>query len=233
MRVLVADDHPLFRDGIVSLLTARDIEVVATTGDGLETVRRARELQPDVVLMDIRMPGLDGIEATRQIKAQSPAPRIVILTAVDDDDTVFEAIKSGADGYMLKSLRSEQFFDLLAGLAQGDAPISPSIATRILRQFARQEQPHDAEEALTEREIEVLALVADGAGNREIAEALFISENTVKYHMRHILGKLHLQNRAQAVAYAMRHRLMPDQAEWHASPTRPGSPTTIPPATDD
>lgn len=216
MRVLVADDHPLFRDGIVSLLRARDIEVVATTGDGLETVRRSRELQPDVVLMDIRMPGLDGIEATRRIKAQSPAPRIVILTAVDDDDTVFEAIKSGADGYMLKSLRSEQFFELLAGLATGDAPISPSIAMRILRQFARRERPHDEEESLTEREIEVLALVSDGAGNREIAEALFISENTVKYHMRHILAKLHLQNRAQAVAYAMRHGLVPgDEAGRH------------------
>lgn len=212
MRVLVADDHPLFRDGIVSLLTAREVDVVATTGDGVETVRRARQLRPDVVLMDIKMPGLNGIEATRHIKAELPETRIVMLTAFDDDDSVFEAIKAGADGYMLKSLRSEEFFSLLTGLARGDAPISPSLASKILRQVASAgESSGGAGDQLTERETEILGLVADGASNREIADVLFISENTVKYHMRHILGKLHLHSRAQAAAYAVRHRLTPEE----------------------
>lgn len=211
MRILVADDHPLFRDGIVSLLAARDVDVVGATGDGTETVHLARQLRPDVVLMDIKMPGLGGIEATRQIKAELPDTRIVMLTAFDDDDNVFEAIKAGADGYMLKSLRAEEFFALLAGLARGDAPISPALAGRILRQLQHGDELHEAaEEQLTEREAEILTLVADGASNREIADALYLSENTVKYHMRHILAKRHLQNRAQAAAYAIRHGLAPD-----------------------
>lgn len=210
MRVLVADDHALFRDGIVSLLSARDIEVVAETGDGEETVARTRELRPDLVLMDIKMPRLSGIEATRLIKSEMPKVTIVILTAFDDDDSLFEAIKSGADGYMLKSLRSRDFFELLAGLARGEAPIPPALATRILREFTRQGRGRPragAEDELTEREQAVLRLLADGASNHEIAAQLDITDSTVKYHLRRILDRLHLQHRAQVVAYALRHGL--------------------------
>lgn len=210
MRVLVADDHALFRDGIVSLLLARDIEVVAEAGDGEETVAQTRALRPDVVLMDIKMPGLNGIEATRLIKAELPDTKIVILTAFDDDDSLFEAIKSGADGYILKNLRSGEFFDLLNGLDRGEAPISPALATKILREFSRRGPNHARtdDDSLTDRELEVLRLVAGGAPNREIAAILDITENTVKYHLRRILDKLHLQNRAQVMAYALRHGLI-------------------------
>jgi DNA-binding NarL/FixJ family response regulator len=210
MRVLVADDHALFRDGIVSLLLARDIEVVAEAGDGEETVAQTRALRPDVVLMDIKMPGLNGIEATRLIKAELPDTKIVILTAFDDDDSLFEAIKSGADGYILKNLRSGEFFDLLNGLDRGEAPISPALATKILREFSRRgpNRARTDDDSLTDRELEVLRLVAGGAPNREIAAILDITENTVKYHLRRILDKLHLQNRAQVMAYALRHGLI-------------------------
>ena len=206
MKVLVADDHPLFRDGIISLLTARNFEVVGQAGDGRQAVEKVRALRPDLVLMDINMPVMSGLEAIRLIKAENPKVKIVVLTVSDEDEKLFEAIKSGADGYLLKSLESDEFFHLLTGLPRGETPISPLLAAKILQEFAHL-QRGKGEETLTEREQEVLRLLAQGALNKEIAAALVISENTVKYHVKNIMEKLHLRNRGQVIAYATRHNL--------------------------
>lgn len=215
MRVLLADDHPLFRDGMASLLTAWGMEVVGQAGDGLEAFTKAQELQPDLILMDVRMPRCNGLEATRRIKAEMPQVRVVMLTVSDDDQDLFEAIKNGAEGYLLKNLQSDEFSELLAGISKGVAPMSPELATRLLEEFARQgqqelEQPA-LESELTEREKEVLQLLTEGASNKEIATSLYITENTVKYHLKNILQKLHLQNRVQAATYAVRKGLLNDQ----------------------
>ncbi len=204
MRVLLADDHALFRAGIASLLKAWGLEVVGQAGDGEEAVLRARQVHPDLIFMDISMPRRNGLEATRMIKAEMPDVKIVMLTVSDDDTNLFEAIKSGAEGYLLKNLREEEFARLLSRVGQGEPLISPSLAAKLLREFARlnSEQGHAAADELTDREKEVLAQVARGATNKEIATTLFISENTVNFHMKHILAKLHLRNRAQVVAWA-------------------------------
>lgn len=212
MRVLLADDHPLFRDGLATLLRARGMEVVGEASNGLEAVEKARALKPDLILMDVNMPQMGGLEATRLIKTERPETKIVILTVSDDDENLFEAIKSGAQGYLLKSLQSQAFFELLNGVAQGEAPISRGLATKILGEFARHLQQDEVQAAnkedLTEREKEVLRLVAEGSTNRDIATQLNVTENTVKYHLKNILEKLHLRNRAQAVAYAMQTGLL-------------------------
>lgn len=212
MRVLLADDHPLFRDGLATLLRARGMDVVGEASNGLEAVEKARALKPDLILMDVNMPQMSGLEATRIVKTERPETKIVILTVSDDDENLFEAIKSGAQGYLLKSLQSQAFFDLLNGVAQGEAPISRGLATKILGEFARHLQQDEAQAAnkedLTDREKEVLRLVAEGATNRDIAGKLNVTENTVKYHLKNILEKLHLRNRAQAVAYAMQTGLL-------------------------
>ncbi|MGE5262729.1 MAG: response regulator [Acidobacteriota bacterium] len=212
MRVLLADDHPLFRDGLATLLRARGMDVVGEASNGLEAVEKARALKPDLILMDVNMPHMNGLEATRIVKTERPETKIVILTVSDDDENLFEAIKSGAQGYLLKSLQSQAFFDLLNGVAQGEAPISRGLATKILGEFARHLQQDEAQAAnkedLTDREKEVLRLVAEGSTNRDIAGKLNVTENTVKYHLKNILEKLHLRNRAQAVAYAMQTGLL-------------------------
>ncbi len=209
MRVLLADDHALFRAGIASLLKAWGLEVVGQAGDGEEAVLQARQVHPDLIFMDISMPRRNGLEATRVIKAEMPDVKIVMLTVSDDDADLFEAIKSGAEGYLLKNLREEEFARLLSRVGQGEPLISPSLAAKLLREFARlkSKQGHAADE-LTDREKEVLAQVARGATNKEIATTLFISENTVNFHMKHILAKLHLRNRAQVVAWAHEHGLL-------------------------
>jgi DNA-binding NarL/FixJ family response regulator len=212
LRVLLADDHPLFRDGLATLLEARHMEIVGQAHHGLDALEKARALKPDLILMDINMPQMDGLEATRLIKTEMPEMKIVILTVSDDEENLFEAIKSGAQGYLLKSMPSQAFFELMEGVAQGEAPISRGIATKILGEFSRHLQqdaaPASEKEDLTEREIEVLRLVAEGLTNRDIAPRLNITENTVKYHLKNILEKLHLRNRAQAVAYAMQTGLL-------------------------
>lgn len=210
MRVLIADDHPLFRDGLRSLLEARGIEVVAEARNGQEAVEQAHRLEPDIVLMDLNMPELGGLDATRLISAEQPEVKVVVLTASEDDANLFEAIKSGAQGYLFKNLDSAQFFQLLDGVAQGQPALTPALARKLLTEFARppaQVSAATSAEAssLTEREREVLHLLVQGVtSNRELAERLVVSENTVKYHLRNILDKLHVQNRAQVVAYALR-----------------------------
>jgi DNA-binding NarL/FixJ family response regulator len=218
VRVLLADDHPLFRNGIASLLATRDYAVVGQAGTGAEAVRLAAELRPDLVLMDIRMPGLNGLAATRLIQASQPETRIVILTVSEDDADLFEAIKSGAAGYLPKSLEAEPFFALLAAVLRGEAGLTPDLAQKILREFARpgaesSPAPAPAGGDLTPRELEVLAFVGQGATNAEIAGRLVVSENTVKFHMKNILQKLHARNRAEVVAFAHRSGLLPGQAD--------------------
>ena len=213
MRVLIADDHPLFRDGLRSLLEARGIDVVGEARHGREAVEQTRRLRPEVVLMDLNMPELGGLAATRLISAEQPEVRVVVLTASEDDADLFEAIKSGAQGYLFKNLDSEEFFRLLEGVARGEPALTPSLARKLLGEFARppaRAQPEvEGPQALTEREREVLDLLVQGiTSNRELAERLVVSENTVKYHLRNILDKLHVQNRAQVVAYAVRHGLV-------------------------
>jgi DNA-binding NarL/FixJ family response regulator len=216
MRVLLADDHPLFRDGVRSLLEARGVEIVGEAGDGQEALEAALRLRPDVILMDITMPRMDGLEATRLIKARMPGVKVVMLTVSDEDRTLFEAIKSGAQGYLLKDLQADEFFNLLSGIERGETPISRGLADRILEEFARRrtDRPEPgAPDELTDREREVLRCVSSGISNREVAATLHISENTVKFHMKNILDKLHLQNRAAVVAYAARKGWLPSEKD--------------------
>lgn len=212
MKVLLADDHALFRAGIASLLRAAGHEVVGQAGDGIEALERTRELHPDLVLMDISMPRCGGLEATRLIKAEMPEVKIVIVTVSQDDADLFEAVKSGAEGYLLKDMSNEEFERTLNGIAEGEAPLSQGLATKILEEFGRVSRGDGAKgddrDTLTDREQEVLQLVTEGKRNREIAEALFIAESTVNFHMKNILSKLHLRNRAEAVAYALRSGLV-------------------------
>ena len=214
-RVLLADDHSLFREGLANIVNAQpDFEVVGEAGDGLEVLVKARELAPDLIVMDISMPGCDGVEATQRIMAESPDITIVMLTVRDEDEELFEAIKSGARGYLLKSISSRDLVAMLRRAASGDAAISPALGGRMLEEFrrlARQEMhaPDQETTALTQREQEVLSLVAEGATDKEIADDLSISIHTVKSHMRNILAKLHMGHRHEAALYALREGLIP------------------------
>ncbi len=213
MRILIADDHALFRDALKSLLAARDFDVVGEAANGREAVDLAWKLKPDVVLMDLSMPEVDGLEATKQLTAELPDVRVVVLTASDDDASLFEAIKSGARGYLVKDLESSDFFNLLEGVGRGEPALTPALARKVLEEFARPRRrassTQDDPDALTQRETDVLELMVQGVtSNRKLAQALEVSENTVKFHVRNILDKLHLNNRAQVVAYALRNRLI-------------------------
>jgi DNA-binding NarL/FixJ family response regulator len=216
MRVLIADDHTIFRDGLRSLLEARGVDVIGEARNGREAVEQAKRLHPDVVLMDLNMPDVDGLAATRLISAEYPDVSVVILTASEEDADLFEAIKSGAQGYLFKNLASDELFRLLDGVARGEPALTPALARKLLGEFSRPQAPapartaeDNAMESLTEREREVLDLLVQGVtSNRDLAERLVVSENTVKYHFRNILDKLHVQNRAQVVAYAVRHGMV-------------------------
>lgn len=200
MRVLLADDHALVRAGIASLLRASGMEVVGEASDGYEAIEEARRLRPDVVFMDVGMPRCGGLKATRLIKEEMPETKVVMLTVSDDEKDLFEAVKHGAEGYLLKNLDEAEFTDLLARLDRGDSIVSPDLALKLLSEFAR---PKAAEaDGLTKRELEVLSLVARGLTNKEIAVELSIAASTVDFHMRHLLAKLHLRNRAQAAVWA-------------------------------
>lgn len=204
--VLLVDDQALFRKALASLLSDAGWEVVGEAANGNEAVELAHKLKPDLVLMDIRMPDMNGLEATRLIKGDDSNVNVVILTVSDEEDDLFEALKIGANGYMLKNVRPELLFELLEGVFLGEIAITPAVAVKILDEFFRRTRAVPAPEAspLTRREKDILQLVARGASNRGIAAALDIGEGTVKSHLHRILQKLHLPSRTQAVVWAMR-----------------------------
>ena len=210
MKVLLVDDHPLFLDGLKNLLTSRGVQVVGCARDGLEALDKARTLHPEVILMDIHMPHLDGLAAMRLIKAELPEVKIVMLTMSAEDEDLFEAIKSGACGYLLKTQDTDEFFALLQDVARGEVALSPGLAARILSEFGRQAgatpgiEDKEQRGSLSAREIEVLTLVARGLTYKEVGAKLCLAERTIKYHMGEIVARLHLENRAQVVEYARR-----------------------------
>ncbi|WP_324715929.1 response regulator transcription factor [Carboxydochorda subterranea] len=204
VRVLVADDHALFREGLRRILASYpDIEVVATAANGREAVEMAGRLRPDVVLMDVRMPEMGGVQATASIRTALPDSQVIVLTVSDQDEDLFGAIRAGARGYLLKNVGEEELVEAIRRVSQGEAMLSPSLAVRLLDEMAgrRESGPEDAQ-GLTQRESEILALASQGLTNREIADRLHLSIHTVKTHVRHILDKLHVRNRAQAAALA-------------------------------
>jgi two-component system NarL family response regulator len=212
--VLICDDHALFRRGLMMVLESEDgVEVVGEAEDGEEAVRQAEELTPDVVLMDVRMPGVSGIDAARAIAETVPSTRILMLTVSDEEDDLYDAIKAGATGYLLKEISIEEVASAIRSVMTGQSLISPSMASKLLTEFTNLAKKADERQSvptprLTDRELEVLKLVAQGMSNREIAGELYISENTVKNHVRNILEKLHLHSRMEAVVYAVREKLL-------------------------
>ena len=214
LRVLLVDDQALFRRGLQLVLSdEEDIEVVAEAADGREAVDKARQLAPDVVLMDVRMPVMSGTEAARRIRGDLPSTRILMLTASEDEADLYDAVKAGANGYMLKDVSVGEVGEAIRAVGRGQSLISPSMASKLLEEFsslAKLAEGRDPLPAptLTAREVEILRLVAKAMSNREIGVALFISENTVKNHVRNILEKLHLHNRMEAVMYAVQERLL-------------------------
>ncbi len=212
MKLLLVDDHALFLQSLKVLLSTKGYEVVGTARNGTEAIKQARLHDPELILMDIEMPECDGLAATRLIKAEMPQIKIVMLTVSASDEHLFEAIKSGASGYLLKGQRSDHFLEQIAQVERGGAALPPELAARLLEEFAHQarhveipldETPSD----LNARQIEILSLVAQGLTYAQIGEALHLSEATIRYHMGQILERLHLKNRAQVIAYATRHGL--------------------------
>ncbi len=214
LRVLVCDDHALFRRGLQMVLEQEsDLELVGEASDGVEAVQKAQELMPDVILMDVRMPRRSGIEAAGDIKDVLPHVKILMLTISDEEADLYEAIKAGASGYLLKEIPIDEVAEAIRSVWAGQSRISPSMASKLLTEFAAMskassEKPQVPTPHLTDREMEVLRLVAQGLNNRDIAKQLFISENTVKNHIRNILEKLHLHSRMEAVVYAVREKLL-------------------------
>ena len=214
MKVMLVDDHVLFREGLANLLAAHGFMVVGEAADGLEAFEKARALQPDVILMDIQMPRCDGLAATRLIMAEMPEIKIVMLTMVEDDDNLFEAIRSGANGYMVKRSSSEEFLGMFARLEEGFLPFSPGLAEKLLGEYARLAKgnlpdlpgPAESKESgpLTDRQMQVITLLSHGKTYKQIGEVLGLSESTVRYHMSEIFERLQLENRAQVIAYAAR-----------------------------
>jgi DNA-binding NarL/FixJ family response regulator len=220
VRIVVVDDHQVVRGGFAELLdTQPDFSVVGTAADGVEAVRVCHEQTPDVVLMDVRMPGMDGIQATRRLTADHDSARVLILTTFDLDEYVYDALHAGASGFLLKDVTAERLFDAVRVIAAGDALLAPAITRRLISEFARQRPEADSPApttlaALTPREIDVLRLIAEGLSNLEIAERLIVTEQTVKTHVSRLLTKLGLRDRTQAVITAYETGLI--------SPRQPG-----------
>jgi two-component system NarL family response regulator len=212
IRVLVADDHALLRKSVVSLLSEEsDIEVVGEANDGEEAIAMAADLVPDLILMDVRMPKVLGIEAARQISAAQPATKIVMLTVSDEEEDLFEAIKAGASGYLLKEIDPTEIAQAIRQIVAGHSLLSPAVASKLVSEFAaisRKSDERASRPSLTDRELQVLRYASDGLTNRQIGRRLQISENTVKNHIRNILEKLHLHSRMEAVLYAVREELI-------------------------
>lgn len=216
IRLLLVDDQALFREGLRTLLSVHpDIDVVGEAGNGDEAIVRAADTKPDVILMDLRMPVLDGVAATRRLSQIQPACRIIVLTTFDDDEHIFDGLRAGAVGYLLKDVSSEKLLEAIRAAARGESFLQPSVAAKVINEFARLTDPHllapnpqPLVENLSERELEVLQQVATGASNKEIAAVLFITEGTVKNHLTNILGKLGVRDRTQAALKAKELRLI-------------------------
>jgi DNA-binding NarL/FixJ family response regulator len=211
IRLIIADDHPVVREGLTAILeTQPDIDVLAEAADGAEAVRLAVGLKPDVMLMDLQMPNLDGVEAIKQIKALVPETEIVVLTTYDSDEYIFRGIEAGARGYLLKGASKNELLGAIRAASRGEALLPPVVAGKLVERFTQmaQRQGGDGEEALTERELEVLRLMAQGARNKEIAHDLSITERTAKAHVSSILGKLAASDRTEAVTIALRKGLI-------------------------
>jgi two-component system NarL family response regulator len=218
MKLLLVDDHSLFLQSLKMLLSTRGYEVAGTASNGTEALKQARLLSPDLILMDIEMPGCDGLTATRLIKAEMPQIKIVMLTVSATDENLFEAIRSGASGYLLKSQSADRFLEMVAQIERDGVALPPELAARLLEEFARQaqhvEQPaQETPTDLNARQLEILTMIAQGQTYAQVAEALHLSEATIRYHMGQILERLHLRNRAQVIAYAARHGLTRSRPE--------------------
>jgi NarL family two-component system response regulator LiaR len=208
IRILVADDHAVVREGLRALIeTEPGMKLIGEASDGVEAVRQARVLEPDVILLDLVMPRKDGIEAIHEIKQEKPVARILVLTSFAEDDKVFPAIKAGAQGYLLKDASPRELLRAIRDIHRGEPSMHPTVARKLMLELQRSSELPPTEEPLTEREAEVLGLVARGLTNQEIADRLFVSERTVRAHVSNILSKLHLANRTQAALYALREGL--------------------------
>lgn len=210
IQILLVDDHALFRKGLVGLLKSEEaFEVVGEAEDGVEAVEKAKQLKPDIILMDISMPQMDGIEATRKIREVLPSTKVVILTILEEDERLFDAIKAGANGYVLKKVQPGYLLETLCGVARGEAAISGMMAAKILEEFAAQSRKgfKETHDGLSAREKEVLQHLTKGMTNKEISATLDIADNTVKNHLKNILAKLHVENRVQAAKFALEHGL--------------------------
>jgi NarL family two-component system response regulator LiaR len=208
IRILITDDHSVVRRGLATLLaTEADLEVVGEAGNGREAIAKAAELEPDVILMDLVMPELDGVEASRQILAATPDVKILILTSFGSDDKLFPAIKAGVHGYLLKDASPDELIDAIRQTHRGQSSLNPEVARRLLREMSKEEPAPEKAARLTDREKEVLRQLARGLSNEGLAKTLFISEATARTHVSNILGKLELASRTQAALYALRHGL--------------------------